>query len=183
MRKLAVLAGFVLAAIVAAGLFGIVHDQISYTVSPEYYTRFKFLQFRMLDALVPERLRAAQVGWRATWWMGLLLGILTGLPALLYRTAHSMQRHLMFSLPLAIAVALLCALAGLAYGCWQTRSGVHLMHYSAWFIPPGLHDIHRFICVGYMHNAAYLGGVLAVPLLWLWHGWHIWRDRHCPTAD
>lgn len=108
MRKLAVLLGFVLAAIVAAGLFSIVHDQISYTVSPEYYTRFKFLQFRMLDASVPERLRAAQVGWRATWWMGLLLGILTGLPALLYRTAHSMQRHLMLSLPLAIAVALLC---------------------------------------------------------------------------
>lgn len=43
MRKLAVLMGFVLAAMVAAGLFGVVHDQISYTVSPEYYTRFKFL--------------------------------------------------------------------------------------------------------------------------------------------
>lgn len=117
MCKLAVLLGFVLAAIAAAGLFGIVHDQISYTISPEYYTRFKFLQFRMLDASVPERLRAAQVGWQATWWMGLLLGILTGLRALLYRTARSMQRHLMFSLHLATAVALL-SLCASWFGLW-----------------------------------------------------------------
>ena len=34
---------FVVAAVAAAGVFGIVHDQISYSVSPEYYTKFKFV--------------------------------------------------------------------------------------------------------------------------------------------
>lgn len=173
MRKLAVLMGFVLAAMVAAGLFGVVHDQISYTVSSEYYTRFKFLQFRVQCGALPYRFCVAQVGWVATWWMGLLLGLLTGLPALFYRTARSMLRHLWFSLFLAMAVALLCALAGLAYGWWQTRNGVDMSQYAGWFVPQGLRDLRRFICVGYMHNAAYWGGALAVPLLWIWHGRHI----------
>ena len=34
---------------VIAGIYGIIHDQITYTVSPEYYMRFKFLQFNLAN--------------------------------------------------------------------------------------------------------------------------------------
>jgi hypothetical protein len=41
-----------------AGLFGIIHDEISYSVSNEYFTKFKFIQFRLLDTNLPDRFRA-----------------------------------------------------------------------------------------------------------------------------
>jgi len=30
-------------------------------------------------------------------------------------------------------------------------------------------DLRRFLCAGYMHNAAYLGGALSIPAAWLFH--------------
>ncbi len=43
MERLKVFLLFILVAILAAGLFGAIHDQISYSVSSEYYTRFKLI--------------------------------------------------------------------------------------------------------------------------------------------
>ena len=34
---------------VLAGCYGALHDQISYTISPEYFTKVKFEQFRYAD--------------------------------------------------------------------------------------------------------------------------------------
>lgn len=47
-------------ACVLSGLYGAVHNQISYSVSPEYFTKFKFVQFRING--LPHRLGAAVVG-------------------------------------------------------------------------------------------------------------------------
>src|ERR1700694_4054811 len=98
MRKLAVYLSFIVAAMLAAGIFGAFHDQISYSVAPEYFTRFKFLQFKLLDPTVPERVRVAQVGFLASWWMGLPLGLLIGLGGFLQQTAGRMMRVLGLSI-------------------------------------------------------------------------------------
>ena len=70
LQRFAIFIAYIVLAVLAAGAFGMVHDQISYTVSPEYFTKFKFLQFRLLDPEVPERLRAAKVGFLASWHPG-----------------------------------------------------------------------------------------------------------------
>ena len=158
---------FLLAAMLLAGLFGAVHDQISYTVSPEYYTRFKFIQFNLQDADVPPRLRAAQVGFLASWWMGIPLAILTFPAALIHRSPHDMRLALAWSPPVMAAFTLVFALAGLAYGYVQTRGGDPAS--SGWFIPENVQDPRRFLCAGYMHNAAYMGGALAIAAGWAFH--------------
>lgn len=56
----------------AAGAFGIIHDQITYTISPEYFTRMKFDQFRSADFGFPPRILVAEIGFLATWWVGLV---------------------------------------------------------------------------------------------------------------
>ncbi len=45
MKKFFLFVFLVFFAILLSGLYGIIHDQISYTVSPEYFTKFKFQQF------------------------------------------------------------------------------------------------------------------------------------------
>jgi hypothetical protein len=159
---------FVPMAAVSAGMFGALHDQISYTVSAEYFTRFKFIQFGLLDAAVPERWRAAIVGYRASWWMGIPLGVLCGLAGFIQRSPGSMLRALLWSLPFLAAFTLAAALVGLAYGWLQTAT-LDPVDYRGWRLPQDVQHLRRYLCAGYMHNAAYLGGALSIPAAWLFH--------------
>jgi hypothetical protein len=165
MTKLGLFLLFLPAGVLAAGLFGIVHDQISYTVSSEYFTRFKFIQFGLRDALLAERVRVGLVGFLASWWMGIPMGVLCGAAGFMQRTPALMRRALLWSLPLIAGFTLAAALAGLAYGWVQTAS-VDGANCAGWFIPPDIEDLRRFLCAGYMHNAAYLGGAMSIPAAW-----------------
>jgi hypothetical protein len=167
-RRIAIFVTFVVAAMLAAGIFGAFHNQLSYSISQEYFTQFKFVQFRLLDFPLPERVRAAVVGFRASWWMGVPLGLLTGLAGFLYPGVEQMRRALALSLPLICGFVLLVALVGLAYGMVQT-SGSAISKYVGQTPPADIGVWRRFICVGYMHNAAYLGGAAAIPSAWLFH--------------
>lgn len=174
MTKLKAFLLFLPLAVVAAGLFGALHDQISYTVSSEYFTRFKFLQFGLIDPAIPERVRAAIVGFQASWWMGIPLGLLCGAGGFMQQSAALMRRALLLSLPLIVAVTLAFAIAGLIYG-WAQTASLDLAAYRGWFIPRNLEEPRRFICAGYMHNAAYIGGAASVPFAWLFHIAFRWR--------
>lgn len=53
-----------------AGIYGILHDQVTYTLAPEYFTRFKFTQFSYANFGLSDRLFVAIIGVLATWWVG-----------------------------------------------------------------------------------------------------------------
>ena len=61
---------FLCATTFAALVYGVVHDEITVTISPEYFLVFKALA----DDPRPMRLATAVVAVRASWWVGLLLG-------------------------------------------------------------------------------------------------------------
>jgi len=168
MQRLIALIAFMIVTMLAAGAFGILHDQISYTVSNEYFTRFKFPQFQLLDANIPERIRAAEVGFLASWWMGIPVGLLTGIAGFIHPTARQMRKALLLSLAVISVFTLTFALLGLAYGFIRTTH-LNLSEYADWFVPQGLERPRNFICVGYMHNSAYLGGLIAIPIAWCFH--------------
>jgi hypothetical protein len=63
-------AGFSFFGALLAGIFGILHDQITYTLAPEYFTQMKFDQFRAADFGFPPRIFVAEIGFLATWWVG-----------------------------------------------------------------------------------------------------------------
>ena len=73
MAKLALFPMLLAAACVVSGVYGAVHDRLSYTVSPDDFHRLVFHQFRIPVGL-HTRAGAALVGWHATWWMGLFIG-------------------------------------------------------------------------------------------------------------
>src|SRR4026208_93064 len=84
LKKLLTLNQIIVLSCVIAGLYGIIHDQLTYTISPEYYTKFKFYQFGLADegdeAIFPSpRLWVSFVGFMATWWTGIPIAIILGL--------------------------------------------------------------------------------------------------------
>ena len=82
-KKIVTIILLTLAACLLAGTYGILHDQLTYTISPEYYTKFKFYQFELLDEGMPgplpnPRLWVCYIGFMATWWLGIPIGIILG---------------------------------------------------------------------------------------------------------
>jgi hypothetical protein len=167
-KKLGVYLLIVVLAIVAAGLYGIVHDQISYSVAPEYFTKFKFRQFGMVDTPLSERVRAGIIGLLASWWMGIPIGLMIGVAGFIHRGARRMLRVSLWSVVIAVTFTLLFGLGGLLYGYLQTAH-FDIADYRGWFIPEDVTDLRRFLCAGYMHNATYLAGVVAILVAWAFH--------------
>ena len=168
MKKLLILPLLVVIACLLAGVYGVLHDQFTYSISKEYYTKFKFRQFGLLHSPLPARAMVSIVGFGATWWMGLIIGLLVGAVGFIHSGPRRMLIISLRSLVLVIAVSLLVGLAGLAYGFFRTTT-FDLASYRGWFIPPGLEEPRRFLLVGYMHNASYLGGALSIVVAWIYH--------------
>jgi hypothetical protein len=167
-KKVLVYILIVVLSVLVAGLYGIVHNQISYTVAPEYFTKFKFRQFGFTDTPLPERVRASMVGFLASWWMGIPIGLLVGAAGFIHSGYRRMLRVSLWSLLVAAGFTLLFGLGGLIYGYFQTTH-IDLTQYRGWFIPDDVTDLRRFLCAGYMHNSSYLGGVLAILVAWAFH--------------
>jgi len=158
MRKLAVFVITLIAMPLVAGLYGALHDQVSFSISPEYFTRFKYEQFGFEPQWFGgDRPTVAVIGFLATWWVGALIGLFLGGTALFQRDARTMRQALVRATAITLGVALLCAIAGLIYGWWF----IHEIP-SGWYVPDDLQDLVAFRSVGSMHNCSYGGGVLGL---------------------
>jgi hypothetical protein len=157
MAKLALFPLLLAAGCVIAGQYGAVHDQISYSVSPDYFHSFKFRQFDV-PAEYHNRLGAAIVGWHATWWMGLLIGIPILIVALILPGWRAYLTQSLIAYAVVAATALVVGLAALAYAS-ATITVAILPDY--WY-PQGDIDRVAFARVGTMHNFSYLGGFVGI---------------------
>ncbi|MES2462148.1 MAG: hypothetical protein V4671_16305 [Armatimonadota bacterium] len=157
--------------VLGAVLYGIVNDQITVTLSPEYFSVFKRRQFApileqagLINA--PVRVQAVLVGTVATWWFGLLLGIVLSIsgtagrrPALPTRLfIRAVGGIMLFTLALSV----FCGAVG---------------YFAEPFIKPepanwpfltGIQEVRRAFAVGFWHNGAYLGGLVGTVGAILW---------------
>jgi hypothetical protein len=148
------LLGWTIVSCLIAGVYGAVHDQLSFSLSPDYFFAFKFEQFR-IATIWPPRVGAAIVGWMASWWTGLLVG-----PSLFLsgtRAAGESPSVETMSRALGITLATMMTCGGLALAI-----GRLLPIDESWRVglPPGVTDVGAFVRVGMLHDASYLGGVL-----------------------
>lgn len=159
MKKIVVFLLLIVIASILGGLYGILHDQLTYSISHEYYTKFKFYQFELKqsgdEAIFPNpRFQVSIVGFLATWWMGLPIGIILGCVGFIHPTAKLMWIVTLRAMALTIFVAFVTGLIGLLYGkLYLADVGVN------WYLPKNLIDTNNFIAVGSMHNYSYLGGL------------------------
>jgi len=174
MNKLIALILILIITPILGGIYGIVHDQITYTISNEYYTKFKFIQFGLQDwgmgenvgtPKTPEvqlwnpRLGASIVGFLATWWVGMIIGIVLGLIGLIHKNGKEMFQITMKASLMTIGIALIAGIIGLIYGKLVLTNDP-----PNWFLPENLINRTNFIMVGSMHNFSYLGGFVGMMI-------------------
>ena len=157
-------------AVLSAGLFGMLHNQLSYSVGAAYFHDFKFAQFGIAED-ARTRWGAALVGWRASWWMGLAVGLPAFVLGLVWcRRPATYLAAGIGAIGLVVMLALVAAMGGLILGMvtdpqdWALRPATDLDATA----------LRGFVRAALMHNAAYLGG-LAGGFAAIWAMWRAGR--------
>lgn len=162
MKRFGIFLLIMLISVLIAGAFGILHDQITYSICPEYFTKFKFYQFGLVDvgneATLPNpRLAVATVGFLATWWTGIFIGIGLGLTGQITNKTDTMFSTIIRAICRVLIVTIGTGIVGYFYARW------HLVYTEVdWWFPPNLIHKTDFIIVGSIHNFSYLGGALGL---------------------
>lgn len=157
MTKLTLFSLLLIAACGVAGCYGALHNQISYTVSPDYFFKFKFLQFQIPEEL-RNRVGASIVGWHASWWMGLCVGLPVLTIALIMPDAKTYLMHGLLSFAVVLVTALVVGLGALVYAYVALPEAAIA---DCW-VPVGVADRAAFVRAGTMHDFSYLGGGIGI---------------------
>jgi hypothetical protein len=173
-RKFGVFSSFVLISAITAGLYGVLHDQVTYTISPEYFTAFKFKQFNIYPQQFGNaRIAVGVIGFLASWWMGIFLGLLLGATALIFKTHQQMKTELRKVLSFILLIVF--AFGGIGY----LLSKFHFISLELpWGVTDELADKDAFFDVASIHNFSYIGGGIGLlaGIIYLVFRWRKTRD-------
>lgn len=142
---------------IIAGIYGILHDQITYSISPEYFTKLKFTQFRFADFGWGDRFFVATIGFLATWWVGCIAAWFLGRRQIPNQARDQAYRKIAKGMLCMIVFGMIFGVAGYFYGLLRGPEA----DYSSWtwaFREFEIIDKWSFVRVAYIHNAGYLGG-------------------------
>jgi len=157
-KKIGILILTIILTPILAGIYGLIHDQISYSISPEYFTKFKFEQFGFVEyGLEDKRFTVGIIGIWATWWTGLIIGIVNGFTGLIQPSYRIMIKSVLKATFLTFIIAVIFGVIGLIIGK-IVLSNTNI----DWNFPSDLIDKKSFIAVGTMHNFSYIGGFVGM---------------------
>ncbi len=155
MREFVIIWGM---AIVAAVGYGVVHDQVTVRVCPEYFTVFH------PDIGFSHNLTLLAAGWGviATWWMGAILGLPLAIVARVGSLPPFFPKHLVKPLGILLAVMAVSALCAAIYGAG------HPDPHAIKFVPAT--KLAAFTADWYAHHTSYfVGGWGGLVLcFWVW---------------
>ena len=82
----------IILSIIIASLFGAIHNQISYSVSSEFFKNYLFGNFGVYDwEIKNDRISASIVGVLGSYWVGLILGIIYSIIFMFLKTADNFK--------------------------------------------------------------------------------------------
>ncbi|MEZ7496841.1 hypothetical protein QO206_15200 [Leeuwenhoekiella aequorea] len=157
-KKIRLLVLIIIISIILASTYGFLHNQVSYSISTEYFTKFKFEQFGFVEyGLETPRMTAGSIGIWATWWFGFLIGLINGVVGFFQPTDKIMWKSTLGATIRTLLIAIGIGILGIAVGY------VTLTKYQIeWNVPSDVINHRSFMCAGTMHNFSYLGGLIGL---------------------
>ncbi|MFM2394623.1 MAG: hypothetical protein RLZZ546_2605 [Bacteroidota bacterium] len=146
--------------IILAGLYGIIHDQITFTISTEYFTKFKYEQFGLDSSWFGgHRYTVGLIGFLATWWVGFIIGFIVSIFCILFRKSDEIKtkKEIIEPLKTIFFITAFSEVIGYLYGKYYLSKNK-----VDWWMPSDLIDRDNYILVGSIHNFAYLGCILGL---------------------
>ncbi|HEX3048562.1 MAG TPA: hypothetical protein VHY08_27685 [Bacillota bacterium] len=161
--KFRVFAALFIISIIFASVYGMIHNQISFTVSPEYFTKFKFIQF-CISTKLQNRIGASVVGLRATWWMGLMIGLILVPLGLVIPGWRNFLFGMLRVFSVVTGTAFLTGIIALIYG-YFVLNNTNIPNYL--YFDQAIDPV-AFARAGNMHNFSYLGGLIGIITGGIW---------------
>ena len=160
--------------VVLASLFGAINSQISYSISPEFFTKSMFPRFGFVEyGLDTPRLTAAIIGIWSTWWFGLLIGIIYSISSFSKVNSKSMWVYILNASLKTFAFVIVSGILGFLFG------RLFLKNVSInWGFSGTQEQLKNFATVGYIHDFEYAGAILAILFITLYP--YINRPSHNP---
>jgi MFS family permease len=153
MMRIFILLLLIIIASFIGGIYGALYDQITYAISPEFFSKFRFERFN-IDPDMNERIGAAMVGFKNTWKTGMILGAVLALAGLINADYKKMFRYTMRAFLITLAIAFIAGLTG-----WLV--GFPDMHPDP-ATELNIIDKDAFKTVENMNNFSYAGGVIGM---------------------
>ena len=157
MKRLLLLPVLLGAAVLIAGVYGVLHNQVSYVVGPSYFHDFKFIQFDIASTF-QNRIGAAWVGWQASWWMGVIIGG----PILLLGARMKDARAFVIAYTQAAAIVLLTALVFGSGALIYAIGSVTETSLPPWMSDLVVNDPVGYGRAGWLHLGTYFGGFIGL---------------------
>ena len=142
---------------IIAGVYGILHDHVTYSIGPEYFTKLKFQQFHYADFGMGDRVFVSCIGFLATWWVGFIIAWFLSRRLIPDQDRGTAYRGICKGMAIVFASGVLAGAIGYMYGMTLGPD----TDYVAWrpiFNRLQITDPAGFLRVAYIHNASYLGG-------------------------
>ncbi len=144
-----------------SGVYGMIHDQITYTISPEYFTKFKFHQFYYTDHGWPTRVRVLVIGFLATWWVGFIAGWFLARIAVPKMSTQGALQKVMTGFQWIVGSVVVFGIGAGVLGYFSLQ-GQGLQSWQNWQESLDLTDLRSFAIVGYIHDGGYGGALIGL---------------------
>ncbi|WP_210490691.1 hypothetical protein [Rufibacter aurantiacus] len=152
-----------------AGIYGIIHNQITYSISSEFFTKVLFYRFGVDEYFMESpRLGAAIIGVWSSWWMGLLIGIMFGIVGCLHENTKIMLRQTLKAIVIAIIIAFFTPFMVTSYLFLpEYLNSASYMQYEVMQSSEVPHNMiiqndFLFYLAAQIHNYSYVGGLLGL---------------------
>lgn len=146
-----------------AGSYGMIHDQITYSISREYFTKLKFEQFAYADFGLPERVLVGEIGFLATWWVGLLVGWFLARWYVPGQPRDLARKNVLKGFFIVSSVGILSGVAAGVYG-FLLNPSVDLEGWSHALDSLGVNEGWAFVRVAHIHTGSYAGTLAGVAM-------------------
>jgi hypothetical protein len=152
---------FIILSPLVAGLCGILLDELSYSIAPEFFKKFRFVQFGFKESA--GRMEVAMIGWKNGWFIGILIGIPITIAGLIHKDPDKMIRYNLKAFLITIVITAVVSATGFLCGEYILTEEI-----IRWNLPEKLNDSSIFIALETMNNFSYMGGTTGMLLAILW---------------
>lgn len=146
---------------IIAGIYGIIHDQITYSISPEYFTKIKFNQFQLINFGFNEVIFVSIIGSIATGAVGFFVGWFLGRYYIPEQESSLALKNIKIGFLIVLLSSLFCASIAYLYGIYANPNA-HLAFWKNTFEIYKIDDGWSFVRVAYIHYGSYFGGLLGI---------------------
>lgn len=153
----------VISAILLSSIYGALYEQITFSVSSEFFTKMRFQKYGIIDS-TNERWDAAIIGIKNTWGVGFGLGILLSLAGLLHTSNKKMIIATVQSFLIALFTSFLFCL--LAFFFSEPAADIAL--------EINVENKAAFNKVLSMNNYSYVGAVIG---MFIGLGWQVYATH------